>query len=190
MKKNIILKFPIFNLFYNTNYKTNNFIFLYYSYTNYNLFFIKLCYNKNLYLNTLLNSTHSKKRKSLINSSGKKPRAQKGTGLSRAGSTVSPNWRGGGVVFGPSIKKNKYKFNAKEVIKLKIILLLNKKNNIYFIRPVKKFYLYLFFKFLGIFTTKKILVCNLSTFYNNFIKSFFYLKSKDLFYPIYFVFLI
>ncbi|MCC7105246.1 MAG: 50S ribosomal protein L4 [Chloroflexi bacterium] len=32
---------------------------------------------------------------------GKKPRRQKGLGMSRQGSTRAPHWRGGGVVFGP-----------------------------------------------------------------------------------------
>ncbi len=48
----------------------------------------------------------STKTKGLVNGGGKKPWKQKGTGRARQGSIRSPQWKGGGVVFGPSSERN------------------------------------------------------------------------------------
>ena len=48
-----------------------------------------------------------------IRGGGKKPWRQKGTGRARQGSRVSPQWRGGGVVFGPHPRDYAVKVNTK-----------------------------------------------------------------------------
>jgi large subunit ribosomal protein L4 len=57
--------------------------------------------------------THAVKNRSARRGGGKKPWRQKGTGRARHGSTRSPIWRGGGVVFGPTPRSYGYKVPRK-----------------------------------------------------------------------------
>lgn len=59
--------------------------------------------------------THATKTKGLVSGGGKKPWKQKGTGRARAGSTRSPLWKGGGVIFGPQPRDYSYSMPKKKV---------------------------------------------------------------------------
>ncbi|HZK23510.1 MAG TPA: 50S ribosomal protein L4 [Atopostipes sp.] len=62
---------------------------------------------------SLRQGTHAVKNRSAVRGGGKKPWRQKGTGRARAGSSRSPIWRGGGVVFGPTPRSYAYKVPRK-----------------------------------------------------------------------------
>lgn len=57
--------------------------------------------------------THSTKNRREVSGGGRKPWRQKGTGRARQGSIRSPQWRGGGIVFGPSPRDYSFKLNRK-----------------------------------------------------------------------------
>ncbi len=61
--------------------------------------------------------THSTKGRSDVRGGGRKPYRQKGTGRARQGTIRAPQWRGGGVVFGPQPRKYGFKVPNK-VVKL------------------------------------------------------------------------
>jgi large subunit ribosomal protein L4 len=58
--------------------------------------------------------TASTKVRDEVRGGGKKPWRQKGTGRARHGSSTSPLWPGGGVVFGPKPRSYDFKINRKE----------------------------------------------------------------------------
>ena len=57
--------------------------------------------------------THAVKNRSAVSGGGRKPWKQKGTGRARAGSIREPQFRGGGIVFGPSPRSYAYRINRK-----------------------------------------------------------------------------
>ena len=58
--------------------------------------------------------TQKAKTRSEVSGGGRKPWRQKGTGHARQGSTRSPQWTGGGVVFAPVPRDYSFKMNKKE----------------------------------------------------------------------------
>ena len=65
-------------------------------------------------LNARRQGTSSTKTRGNVRGGGAKPWRQKGTGRARAGSSRSPIWTGGGVVFGPHPRHYTFKVNRKE----------------------------------------------------------------------------
>jgi large subunit ribosomal protein L4 len=64
--------------------------------------------------------TSSTKTRSDVRGGGKKPWRQKGTGRARAGTTRSPIWRGGGIVFGPHPRD--YSFSVPKKVRKKALI--------------------------------------------------------------------
>lgn len=58
--------------------------------------------------------THDTKSRSEVSGGGRKPWRQKGTGRARQGSIRAVQWRGGGIVFGPTPRDYSIKQNKKE----------------------------------------------------------------------------
>ena len=58
--------------------------------------------------------TQSAKTRAEVRGGGRKPWKQKGTGHARQGSTRSPQWTGGGVVFAPKPRNYSFKMNKQE----------------------------------------------------------------------------
>jgi large subunit ribosomal protein L4 len=67
-----------------------------------------------LQMDSLRQGTHAVKGRSDVSGGGKKPYRQKGTGNARQGTIRAPQYRGGGIVFGPTPRSYGFKINRKE----------------------------------------------------------------------------
>ncbi|PIC70437.1 50S ribosomal protein L4 [Sporosarcina sp. P18a] len=75
---------------------------------------------------SLRQGNHKVKTRAEVAGGGRKPWRQKGTGRARQGSIRSPQWRGGGIVFGPSPRSYSYKM-PKKVRRLALLSALSTK---------------------------------------------------------------
>ena len=76
------------------------------------------------YLASRRQGNHSAKTRTEVSGGGVKPWKQKGTGRARAGSSRSPLWRGGGVIFPPKPRDHSYAL-PKKVRKLALRVVLS-----------------------------------------------------------------
>lgn len=90
--------------------------------------------NEDLVHQVVLSQTSNRRKKiaktkdrSEVSGGGKKPWAQKGTGRARHGSTRSPIWVGGGVTFGPNLKKNFKRVVPKKMRRKALFMVLSAK---------------------------------------------------------------
>ncbi len=67
-----------------------------------------------LYLASLRQGTQKAKTRSEVSGGGRKPWRQKGTGHARSGSSRSPIWRHGGVIFAPTPRSYGFKMPRKQ----------------------------------------------------------------------------
>jgi large subunit ribosomal protein L4 len=105
--------------------------------------------------------TASTKTRSDVRGGGKKPWRQKGTGRARAGTTRSPIWRGGGIVFGPHPRDYSYSI-PKKVRKKAVISALSMKfkdNKMLILKdfPMEKISTRVFKNVVDLFSLKKVL---------------------------------
>jgi len=105
--------------------------------------------------------TASTKTRSDVSGGGKKPWRQKGTGRARVGTTRSPIWRGGGIVFGPHPRDYSYSI-PKKVRKKAIISALSmkfKENKMLILKdfPMEKISTRIFKGVFDLFSLKKAL---------------------------------
>ncbi|VDG24917.1 50S ribosomal protein L4 [Lactiplantibacillus mudanjiangensis] len=75
---------------------------------------------------SLRQGTHAVKNRSARRGGGRKPWRQKGTGRARQGSIRSPQWRKGGIVFGPTPRSYSYHL-PKKVMRLALKSVLSQK---------------------------------------------------------------
>ena len=75
---------------------------------------------------SLRQGNHKVKNRSEVAGGGRKPWAQKGTGRARQGSIRSPQWRGGGIVFGPTPRSYRLQV-TKKVRRLALLSALSSK---------------------------------------------------------------
>lgn len=84
--------------------------------------------------------THKVKNRREVAGGGRKPWRQKGTGRARQGSTRSPQWRGGGIVFGPTPRSYAYSLNRKvRRLALKSVLTVKVQENEFVVVDALKF---------------------------------------------------
>ena len=67
------------------------------------------------YLAGLRAGTSCTKSRGEVRGGGRKPWRQKGTGRARVGTSRSPLWRGGAIIFGPKPRDYSYRVNKKKV---------------------------------------------------------------------------